>query len=526
MLVGSRKSESSSVQSSNPFAQESAQPFGMPAGNPFAPAADGGWVRNAAVATAAEEEPLVDLARGASLPLDELSLEVRISWGASVLAVEVLSPPRAFSLVSSAPKTAHKAQPTASFAVFDASILGQAEIALVSVADGQITVHTPSGARAFGREGTTRFSVGPLDVTLCLGKKPARLPIAWFGPDTTTQLGYLALSLSTFGGMFGALAYFVPPLGLEDESEISREHKLLLEQYLSASAEREREIERSEDAAAAVEAGGDSGARAAGQEGSVGKPNSPSTKGRLAISGGPPNTPRRMSREEMIDSAKTFGMIGLLESMNASDRALVQNAFSRDASLGPDSRDAHGNLWDADIGESIGGGGLAISGDGFGGGDLFGMSGSIGIGNGGLGGLGSCSVGPAGCRGLGAGFGGSTGRVGGPHKPKSPSIRPAGDTIVSGRIPPEVIQRTIRQNFGRFRFCYEAGLAKNPNLEGRVAVRFVIDRQGAVASASASDGIGDASVAKCVESAFYGLSFAAPEGGVVTVTYPLMFSPG
>ena len=44
----------------------------------------------------------------------------------------------------------------------------------------------------------------------------------------------------------------------------------------------------------------------------------------------------------------------------------------------------------------------------------------------------------------------------------------------NGRIPAEVIQRIVRQNFGRFRLCYENGLRNNPNLQGRVAVSFVI----------------------------------------------------
>jgi hypothetical protein len=30
----------------------------------------------------------------------------------------------------------------------------------------------------------------------------------------------------------------------------------------------------------------------------------------------------------------------------------------------------------------------------------------------------------------------------------------------------------------------------------------------------------------CVISAYYGLSFPQPEGGIVTVVYPIMFSPG
>jgi len=87
------------------------------------------------------------------------------------------------------------------------------------------------------------------------------------------------------------------------------------------------------------------------------------------------------------------------------------------------------------------------------------------------------------------------------------------------------VQRIVRQNFGRFRMCYQQGLARNPTLEGRIPVRFVISRDGAVSSVSTPGGFPDAGVQSCVQSAFYGLSFPQPDGGVVTVTYPLMFSP-
>jgi hypothetical protein len=36
----------------------------------------------------------------------------------------------------------------------------------------------------------------------------------------------------------------------------------------------------------------------------------------------------------------------------------------------------------------------------------------------------------------------------------------------------------------------------------------------------------DGGVVSCVVRAFYGLSFPQPEGGIVTVVYPIMFSPG
>ena len=108
----------------------------------------------------------------------------------------------------------------------------------------------------------------------------------------------------------------------------------------------------------------------------------------------------------------------------------------------------------------------------------------------------------------------------------SPKIR-QGATSVSGRLPPEVIQRIVRQNFGRFRLCYESGLKNNPNLQGRVSTRFVIDKSGAITSvADAGSDLPDAAVVACVVRAFGNLSFPQPEAGTVTVVFPVIFSPG
>jgi len=101
-----------------------------------------------------------------------------------------------------------------------------------------------------------------------------------------------------------------------------------------------------------------------------------------------------------------------------------------------------------------------------------------------------------------------------------------GATSVSGRLPPEVIQRIVRQNFGRFRLCYENGLRNNPNLQGRVVVRFVIGRDGRVSNVGGGGDLPDGGVTSCVTRAFYGLSFPQPEGGIVTVSYPIVFTPG
>jgi hypothetical protein len=96
-----------------------------------------------------------------------------------------------------------------------------------------------------------------------------------------------------------------------------------------------------------------------------------------------------------------------------------------------------------------------------------------------------------------------------------------------GRLAPEVIQRVVRQHFGRFRLCYERNLRDCPNLSGRVNVKFFIDLDGSVKQPRNADSdMPDGETVACVVEAFRALQFPPPEGGYVTVTYPVMFSPG
>lgn len=112
-----------------------------------------------------------------------------------------------------------------------------------------------------------------------------------------------------------------------------------------------------------------------------------------------------------------------------------------------------------------------------------------------------------------------------PQKGHAPSLR-QGVVQVTGRLPPEVIQRIVRQNFGRFRLCYENGLRTNSTLGGRVAVKFTIDKSGAVVSpADGGSDLPDKAVVSCVVKGFTNLSFPQPEGGTVAVVYPIVFAP-
>jgi len=112
------------------------------------------------------------------------------------------------------------------------------------------------------------------------------------------------------------------------------------------------------------------------------------------------------------------------------------------------------------------------------------------------------------------------------HVTKAPAMRQA-TTTVSGRVPPEVIQRIVRQRWGALRACYEDGLRRRGDeLSGRVSVKFVITRDGSVGTAmDAGSEISDKKTIDCVVDVFRHLVFPAPEGANITVVYPLMLAP-
>ncbi|MBI4951969.1 MAG: AgmX/PglI C-terminal domain-containing protein, partial [Myxococcales bacterium] len=96
-----------------------------------------------------------------------------------------------------------------------------------------------------------------------------------------------------------------------------------------------------------------------------------------------------------------------------------------------------------------------------------------------------------------------------------------------GRLPVDVIKTVIASHYRYLRECFEEGLARQPGLAGLVNVHFTIGLEGDV-TVSSTEGstIGDPAVVGCVRERFTSVQFPKPEGGVVTVTYPIAFAPG
>lgn len=86
------------------------------------------------------------------------------------------------------------------------------------------------------------------------------------------------------------------------------------------------------------------------------------------------------------------------------------------------------------------------------------------------------------------------------------------------------IAAVINKNLGQVRFCYEQGLQGDPNLNGRVAIAFVIGGSGAVKTAQVENStIHSKAIEDCILMRLKTWQFPLPLGGVdVKVAYPFV----
>jgi TonB family protein len=89
------------------------------------------------------------------------------------------------------------------------------------------------------------------------------------------------------------------------------------------------------------------------------------------------------------------------------------------------------------------------------------------------------------------------------------------------------LSRVFRSRAGALRSCYERQLKKNPKIGGKLVVQFKIGAAGRVTSARvAKDTVGAPAVGQCVLSRIRSWKFPKPEGGSVSVSKAILFSPG
>lgn len=490
----------------------------------------------------------VPLAHGAAVPAEEVesahaTIEVRILWGATVLHVAHVTPPRPFYVGES---VGHAGGCDYSVG---AQLLGARRLPVVVPRRGAVFLVIPPGAfghadapggdresfdelraRGVARPSSDWPGAHELDLAAFAAARVElsgsslvfqvsvvnagrRLPVGALATLEPAALLYTASSFLLHAGVMALFAFFMPKMGVDDDAAADRDNIVAMTKLLNASAAREQPQDVVQAGAPQVEqAGGSSAVAARGDAGAMGVARA-AKAGRYAVEGPKDNRDPHFAREVLLNEASMFGAVELLGSMAGSERRALSAEWGRDTASGAGDESALGRMFGATIDDAAGSGGLDGMGPDQGGG---GHADTIGLFN--IEGL------PPGTGGPDHGIG--VGRA--PHARTHTATAPQAQdepTTVNGNLRPEVIQRVVRQNFGRFRFCYESALRANPGLQGRVVVKFAIARSGAVAlSADGGSDLSDRDVIGCVVRAFADLSFPPPDGGTVRVVYPIVFS--
>ena len=148
-----------------------------------------------------------------------------------------------------------------------------------------------------------------------------------------------------------------------------------------------------------------------------------------------------------------------------------------------------------------------------------------------LSGRGSRGTGPGGGPpGQGFSLGDVGTRPGGPvgasleRKPQDIICRTCAPTVTDD-YSRDLVLRVVKRHQSEIRFCYESELARTPELEGKVTVRWSIDGTGTVTDALiAESGLGSERVEACIVSRIKRWQFPEPKaGGDVVITFPWVF---
>ncbi len=248
---------------------------------------------------------------------------------------------------------------------------------------------------------------------------------------------------------------------------------------------------------------GEMAERHKGTEGQMGKKDAPKTNARSAPKAIDPNAK---------DIVKNTGLVALLGRGRGSSGGL--STIFGQGGLGGDLKGAIGNMFGPVVGDSYGLGGLGLKGTGTGGG---GQGETIGIGG-------------VGTKGRGGGLGSYGSGVGGLGKKSDRDVSIAtGPVAVLGSIDKELIRRVIQEHASQIRYCYEQALAINPKLEGKVAIRWIINADGRVSNPQVDSGtttLDNGSVHRCMMDRIASWEFPKPKGGgMAVVTYPWILRP-
>jgi hypothetical protein len=107
---------------------------------------------------------------------------------------------------------------------------------------------------------------------------------------------------------------------------------------------------------------------------------------------------------------------------------------------------------------------------------------------------------------------------------RAPKVRVGKLTVTGGEEDTQKLTRAIREHSGDYRACYEKGLAKKPELEGKVIFRIDIQAEGAFSNVRKQESsLPDEAIVSCVQKALAKVRVDQRERKGVTLELPLVF---
>lgn len=361
----------------------------------------------------------------------------------------------------------------------------------------------PSGARCRIQHGDVSFFVSSVAPARALAAKAETDKPFWI---------YNAGALAGIGSLL-LLMHLVPEdmLGMSLDENASDNRFV---GYIHQPDEAPPPIETPTEVDSDDSAGSASGARSAGPEGAMGKPTARATAGLYKMKGPKTAVPQMARNHDPDQLARDAGILGMMQTEAGH---FLASPHGGQFAVGNDDEDIWGGLKGTEFGESYGTG-LGLVGTGrLGGGTA---EGTIGMGNVG-------TIGRIGGGGTGTQYGRGTSDGFKDRGTKVPRVRAASATV-QGAIDKDIIRRVVRAHINEVSHCYNQGLVRDPNLEGRVAVQFTIGPTGSVGMAVVeSSSVRDASVSQCIAKSVKRWKFPKPDtGGNVIVTYPFVLASG
>lgn len=100
--------------------------------------------------------------------------------------------------------------------------------------------------------------------------------------------------------------------------------------------------------------------------------------------------------------------------------------------------------------------------------------------------------------------------------------------ILDGQMDWRMVEVVIRRHYNAIRYCYQRQLMRSPGLAGKVVVKFTIAQDGTVSQTSIDQSsLGSPEVESCLTRLFLRMTFPdSPQGGIIVVRYPFMFTQG